>query len=182
MVTNWDFFISTLRVCKIGDYLSRGRYLSNEERDPNRFKDFIFAASFLVLPFVIIIRQPDLGTSMVFVALALPMFYWAGLSLSNLILIVSPFIIMFASFHFSAFLILMLLLTAYLILARRKKSVAISAFLSNIIMGLITPVIWNHLKPYQRNRIIIFLNPEADPKGAGYQIIQSKVAIVQAVP
>lgn len=162
---------------KVATILAVARYISNEERDLNRFKYFVFAASFLVLPFVLIIRQPDLGTSMVFVALALPMFYWAGLSLSNLILIISPFIIMFASFHFSAFLIIMLLLIGYLILARRKKSVAISVFFSNIIMGLITPVIWNHLKPYQRNRIIIFLNPEADPKGAGYQIIQSKVAI-----
>ena len=44
-------------------------------------------------------------------------------------------------------------------------------------MGLLTPVLWNHLKPYQKNRIKIFLNPEADPRGAGYQIIQSKVAI-----
>jgi rod shape determining protein RodA len=55
--------------------------------------------------------------------------------------------------------------------------VSIVNFLANISMGLITPVLWNHLKSYQRNRIKIFLNPEADPKGAGYQIIQSKVAI-----
>jgi rod shape determining protein RodA len=37
--------------------------------------------------------------------------------------------------------------------------------------------LWNNLREYQQQRIKIFLNPEADPLGAGYQIIQSKVAI-----
>jgi rod shape determining protein RodA len=37
--------------------------------------------------------------------------------------------------------------------------------------------VWNHLEPYQRQRIATFLNPNADPYGAGYQIIQSKIAI-----
>lgn len=47
----------------------------------------------------------------------------------------------------------------------------------NLLFGIITPIVWNHLLPYQRMRILIFLDPGADPRGAGYQIIQSKVAI-----
>ena len=40
-----------------------------------------------------------------------------------------------------------------------------------------TPVIISFLKPYQKSRILTFLNPEKDPLGTGYQIIQSKIAV-----
>jgi rod shape determining protein RodA len=42
---------------------------------------------------------------------------------------------------------------------------------------LAMPFVWTHLKPYQQNRILTFLNPEADPKGTGYHVLQSKIAI-----
>lgn len=41
----------------------------------------------------------------------------------------------------------------------------------------VSPVVWQHLKPYQRNRLLTFLNPEADPQGTGYHILQSKIAV-----
>jgi rod shape determining protein RodA len=47
----------------------------------------------------------------------------------------------------------------------------------NITVGIITPYLWGQLRPYQQQRIITFINPEKDPKGSGYQIIQSQVAI-----
>jgi len=171
------FSFQPSELAKVASVLAVARYISNEETDLNNPKYFLIAGSFLVIPFAMIIRQPDLGTSMVFLAMALPMFYWAGLQLSNLLLIIVPFFVMLASFSFSTFLILMILLVGYLIYSRRTKIVFITVFLTNIIMGLLTPVLWNHLKPYQQNRIKIFLNPESDPRGAGYQIIQSKVAI-----
>ena len=39
------------------------------------------------------------------------------------------------------------------------------------------PYVWNHLKPYQQRRVVSFINPNADPLGAGYHVIQSKIAI-----
>ncbi len=44
-------------------------------------------------------------------------------------------------------------------------------------MGVLAIVLWNRLKPYQQQRLVSFLNPEADPAHSGYQAIQSKVAI-----
>ena len=49
--------------------------------------------------------------------------------------------------------------------------------LSLIILGISSPFLWTLLKPYQQNRVMIFLNPDLDPLGKGYHIIQSKIAI-----
>ena len=170
-------YIQPSEIAKLTTILAVARFISQDKVNLNSFKDFILATSFILVPFIFIVRQPDLGTAMVFGALALPMFYWAGLKGSNLILILMPFLIMLASFQFYTFLILMIIIVLYLAYTRKSKTVSIINFLANISMGMLTPVLWNNLKSYQRNRIKIFLNPEADPKGAGYQIIQSKVAI-----
>ena len=162
---------------KLTTILALARYISQDNVNLNRLKDFAIAALIVVIPFILIIRQPDLGTALVFGVLALPMFYWAGLRGSNLLLIIWPFFIILASFQFFSFLVLMVILVVFLLYSHRSKYILIFNFLVNIIMGLITPFLWNSLKPYQRNRIKIFLDPESDPRGAGYQIIQSKVAI-----
>jgi rod shape determining protein RodA len=60
---------------------------------------------------------------------------------------------------------------------RPKLINGIGIFVSNIVFGTITTLIWNNLFPHQKNRILIFLDPTKDPMGAGYQIIQSKTAI-----
>ncbi|MEJ2535799.1 MAG: rod shape-determining protein RodA [Calditrichia bacterium] len=170
-------YIQPSEIAKLTTILAVARFISQDKINLNTFKDFMIASSFILVPFIFIVRQPDLGTAMVFGAIALPMFYWAGLKGSNVLLILMPFFIMLASFQFYAFLILMIILVLYLAYSRKSKTVSVVNFLANISMGLLTPVLWNHLKEYQRNRIKIFLNPEADPRGAGYQIIQSKVAI-----
>ena len=48
---------------------------------------------------------------------------------------------------------------------------------ANVAMGAIAMPLWNRLAPYQQNRLLTFLNPEADPRAAGYHAIQSRVAI-----
>ena len=50
-------------------------------------------------------------------------------------------------------------------------------FFGNIFLGLLSPIFWSMLSTYQQNRIITLFNPEKDPLGAAYQIIQSKTAI-----
>ncbi|RME69646.1 MAG: rod shape-determining protein RodA, partial [Nitrospirae bacterium] len=59
-----------------------------------------------------------------------------------------------------------------------QKRLAIGLVIISLLSGVILgPVFWNYLKPYQKNRIVAFLEPEADPTGIGYQITQSKVTI-----
>ncbi len=47
---------------------------------------------------------------------------------------------------------------------------------------LIAPLSWHYLKPYQRQRLVSFINPQADPLGSGYHIIQSEIAIGSGGP
>ena len=49
--------------------------------------------------------------------------------------------------------------------------------MTNILFGTISTIIWEKLYPHQKNRILTFINPELDPTGAGYHILQSKTAI-----
>jgi len=46
-----------------------------------------------------------------------------------------------------------------------------------LVVALALPIVWGHLKPYQKERVMIFLEPTRDPKGAGYQLIQSLIAV-----
>ena len=58
------------------------------------------------------------------------------------------------------------------------SGVRIWKFVSGIIIGIISiPFLLNYLEPYQQKRIFSFLNPESDPLGQGYQLIQSKIAL-----
>lgn len=164
-------------LAKIAVVLATARYLSYSKIDLNNLKDFFLATLFFIPPFLLILKQPDLGTALVFLVLILPVCYWAGLKAGNVFIFLSPLIVLAASFNFYFFLFAMLVIVGYLYYSKRSLITGATVFLINIFVGLITPVLWNNLRGYQQQRIKIFLNPEADPLGAGYQIIQSKVAI-----
>ncbi len=162
---------------KLATLLAAAKFLGEGNRDVNRPLDFALASTIFLIPFLLIARQPDLGTALVFAAMVLPVFFWAGLKPGNVFLIVMPVMTMLASFNFIAFFAVMTLLSFYLIITRRPLWMKIFNFLLNVGIGLIMPILWGHLKDYQKKRILTFLNPEADPLGAGYQVIQSIVAI-----
>jgi len=164
-------------LAKLATVLAVARYLSNPEVDINRWKHLFITFGIIMLPFLLIARQPDLGTSLVFLALLIPFLFWAGIKWFVIFVIISPILTAIFAFNFWAFLIWMLLISVVLFLSRQKPVILVSVFLLHIAVGLSTPVLWNQLRPYQQQRILTFANPEADPQGAGYQIIQSKVAI-----
>ncbi|UCE51128.1 MAG: rod shape-determining protein RodA [Desulfobacterales bacterium] len=87
-----------------------------------------------MIPILLIVKQPDLGTAMLIVLIAGTM-------------------------------------TVFVKIERRS-------FISLIVSSsIIIPMIWFFLKEYQKQRILVFLDPDRDPLGAGYHIIQSKIAI-----
>ena len=100
----------------------------------NRLKFLFLPIFILIFPVLLVVMQPDLGTSLLIASGGLVVAWLAGV---------------------------------------RVKFFAYSS----LIFIALLPIAISFLKPYQKARILTFLNPEKDPLGAGYQIIQSKIAI-----
>lgn len=169
--------IQPAEIAKLGTILAVGKFLSDKYADVNKWRYFAISVLLIMIPFALIVRQPDLGTALVFLALVIPLLYWAGLNWFYIFTILTPLLTMILSFNFWAFMILMLSIMVVLIYSGRKMIILVAVFMLNIGVGVITPNLWGQLRPYQQQRILTFINPEKDPKGAGYQIIQSQVAI-----
>ncbi len=109
-------------------------YHRSQINNVNTFRNLLIPITILILPILLVISQPDLGTSILIGMSGLVVLWLAGINIkyfiySSLVLIISmPFIISF-------------------------------------------------LEPYQKSRILTFFDPDKDPLGAGYQIIQSKIAV-----
>ena len=138
----------------------------------------------LILPFLItavvtliVIRQPDLGTAMVFPAILFPMLFWAGVPTMTLFVIIAPLISLISAFNLVSFVLWIGGLLMLLWFSRKSLRFIVIMFVINVSVGLVTPVTWNNLKPYQQKRIMTYVNRQLDPRGSGYQVLQSKVAI-----
>lgn len=162
---------------KIATLLAVARYLSDERQEINRPKVFLIASGLIALPFLLVAKQPDLGTGLVFAIITLPIFFWVGLKTNYLILIVTPVIAFATSFNIYLFIFVLAAIIYFLYRIRFSILLGIGYLLLNISLWFVRSIFWNQLKDYQKKRITTFWNPEADPLGAGYQIIQSKVAI-----
>jgi len=120
---------------KIGVILCLAKYYHRLKIDDiNSFTNIVIALTIIIIPIILVISQPDLGTSILIASSGLIILWLGGLKIKY-------FFISFITFLISL------------------------------------PFIISFLKPYQKLRILTFLDPDRDPLGAGYQIIQSKIAI-----
>jgi rod shape determining protein RodA len=136
------------------------------------------------LPIALILRQPDLGTSLVFVVIWLIMVFWFGLSWVLLLSVASPLLSGIFSFYSETVVsqawpwgIYLALLLVAIWVARFRLLESILLVVANIAGGIGTSFFWDGLKSYQQERILTFFDPTRDMFGTGYQAIQSKVAI-----
>jgi rod shape determining protein RodA len=149
------------------------------------------------IPWGLIFLQPDLATSMVFCAIVLGMLYWANANPGWLILMISPVvaailfsiswplaepIVLFKELSFGplgiVWSVAMAIVGWQTLPWRRFGLGAIGAWTLNILGGELGVFAWNHiLKEYQKDRLTVFMNPDHDPLGAGYHLIQSRIAI-----
>ncbi len=132
---------------------------------------------FFLIPIILIFFEPDLGTSLSFIVSLFVILAISDLSAFYIILIVSPLISIITSFSLIVFIIYILILIYTLYKTKLDKIIIGFAVVLNTFFFFITPFIWNSLKAYQQNRILTFIDPMRDPFGAGYQIIQSRIAI-----
>jgi rod shape determining protein RodA len=110
------------------------RFLTELRSEQLEFKDMLKLGGLVGVPMLLVLKQPDLGTSLTYLpALAVGLFL-AGLRWKYVILV-------------------------------------------GVVAVLGLPVGWHFLKPYQKARLVSFMDPERDPRGTGYQMIQSKIAV-----
>ncbi|MGY8782297.1 MAG: FtsW/RodA/SpoVE family cell cycle protein [Fidelibacterota bacterium] len=171
------FTIQPSEFAKVFTVLALARYLSDNTLRMKRFTSIINPIFFAFIPTFIVMNQPDLGTSIVMMAPVLPMLYWAGAKPFYLFLILAPVLSMLTAFNSLVFTLWAIILGGVIFFSRTRMVMSLFLFFGNIFLGLLSPLMWNSLSTYQQNRILTFINPEKDPLGAAYQIIQSKTAI-----
>jgi rod shape determining protein RodA len=122
-------------IVKLGVVIVLAKYYARVSTTKGvNFKELITPFIFTALPFVLIVRQPDLGTAMVLVLISASITLYIKIELRTFICLVTAAM-------------------------------------------LAVPSVWLMLKGYQKQRILTFLNPDRDPLGSGYHIIQSKIAV-----
>ena len=171
------FSIQPSEFAKVFTTLALARYLSDHTLQMRHFTSIIIPIGLALVPTLIVMNQPDLGTAIVMMTPILPMLYWSGARPFYLFLVMAPIFSIVTAFHTTAFTLWALVLGVVIITARPKLVLSLFLFFGNIFLGLLSPYAWNSLTLYQQNRILTFINPEKDPLGAAYQIIQSKTAI-----
>ncbi len=127
-------FFQVSELAKLIIIISLAQFFTEVRSDRLELGDLIKAGVLTAIPVGLILLQPDLGTAMVLVPVAVVGAYLAGIQWKH---------------------------AAVLILAG----------------AMMLPVGWHFLKPYQKERVTTFMHPEDDPKGSGYQILQSKIAV-----
>jgi rod shape determining protein RodA len=165
-------------LAKVAVALMLARYLSSLREPPQSLRELVKPTLIAGIPFLLVLKQPDLGSSLVFIGILFAMLFWAGVRMWLLILFVSPIFSLLLAFNTVLWGAWMVLLFILLVVWRPYIYEAVTVYLVNSIAGATAlPFLWQRLAPYQQNRLLTFLNPENDPQKAGYHAIQSKVAI-----
>jgi rod shape determining protein RodA len=163
---------------KITTVLAFASYLSKTDVSISQIKHLVIAMCIFAAPMFLILAEPDLGTTIVFFVTLLPLLYWAGVSSFILIAILVPILVALGALLGTAqFLVAAVLGAGLLYLFRENRFAVAVAFGIALAVGLSVQIIYEHMHVYQQKRITTFLNPEADPLDAGYNIVQSKIAI-----
>jgi rod shape determining protein RodA len=164
---------------KIAAVLGLARLVSSRPDPPTRLRDFVVPGLLVGLPLGLVVLQPDLGTALAFVGIYFAVLFWAGAPLFHLFLAASPGLALILAFDTRVWSIYFIGLgvVVYLLRYRLYLVESVGVVLANLAAGTVALPVWNSLADYQRNRLLVFLDPGMDPRGAGWNLIQSKVAI-----
>lgn len=163
---------------KIGTIMMLAYWLTDQQRDLNNLKDIAIALAIGGVPILLILAEPDFGTSIVFVTITITMIFWSGINLFTLFVVLSPGFAAFSSLFGTVFFIITIgVIIAILFYFKKNIFISASVLIFNIAAGFFFDFAMRFLRPHQQNRIMTFVNPEADPLGAGYNLMQAKVAI-----
>ena len=164
-------------IAKVTVVLMLAKLLSGKREPAKSLLDLWKPAIVVAIPWAIIMLQPDLGSGIVFIGIFFAMLFWSGVSWPLLLLIASPAISLILSFSVFMWGAWFFVLLALVLWYRPYLIEGIVLMVLNVATGVVAPMMWEKLAPYQQNRLKTFLDPSADMRGSGYHVIQSKVAI-----
>lgn len=169
-------------LAKIAAVLMLAKVLAASKEAPTSLLDLWKPALIILIPWVLIMAQPDLGSGIVFIGIFFGMLYWAGVPGPLLLLLGSPVISLILSFSTGLWGAWFLVLLAVVLWYKPYLIEGIFLMVANVATGVIAPILWDTLAPYQQNRLRVFLDPSIDPRASGYHVIQSKIAIGSGGP
>jgi rod shape determining protein RodA len=181
----FGFYVQPSEFAKLGIIITIAALLHQRSAStiPMVMKVLLIAA----VPWIFVFLEPNLGTSLVFGAITMGMLYWGNANPGWLLLLISPII---SAILFNVLLpiwgvgiaaiaawIVFIGFVAWRTLPWKLYGV-LAPVVVNLIAGGLGRVLWQYvLKDYQKTRITMFLDPEKDPLGGGYHLIQSRIAI-----
>jgi rod shape determining protein RodA len=164
-------------LAKITVVLALAKVLSAYKEPPRSLLELWKPALIVLVPAALIIKEPDLGTGIVFVGFTFAMLFWAGIEWRLLVLAASPVVSLILAFNTHLWGAWFMLLIALVLWYKPYMFEGILILCLNVVFGVLSPIIWEKMAPYQRRRLVVFINPQVDPRMAGYHVIQSQIAI-----
>jgi rod shape determining protein RodA len=169
--------VQPAQFANLATILMLGRVMGGWREAPSTLLGLWKPIVIVAVPMGLVFLQPDLGTAMVFAGIMLATLYWAGVPLPILFLLVSPLIGLFTAIAPWVFSVYMIALTGFVFFYRLRLPEIIIVLGLNIAAGTVAAPLWNSLDQYQKNRLLVFIDPTIDPRGAGYNVRQSRIAI-----
>ena len=134
----------------------------------------------MVIPWILIFFQPDLGTSLVLLVLTGVMLYWSQMPIEWILIFIFCLVTSILYLTLPTLLVFWIPLIGYLAYRSSRKKIIFPAIAISfhLLVAKLTPILWQYgLKEYQKDRLVLFLDPNRDPLGGGYHLIQSQIAI-----
>jgi rod shape determining protein RodA len=184
---SWLFGVQPVEVAKLATILMLARWFAAHKEPPLSLRGLLQPILLTAVPAILVLKQPDLGSAIVFGGILLGVLFWAAVPIPNIVLLMSPVVSLLLAWSTPLWSAWMVVLFILLLLWRPFLFEAITVYATNSVIGVLGPIIWRHLAPHQQARIITFLNPDYMPAGgqssqfdrlhAGYQATESGIAI-----
>jgi rod shape determining protein RodA len=178
-----SFSFQPSELAKLTTLIAVAKYTDRKGFSIRTLRDLAWVALLFLFPVGLIMLQPDTGSATVFFAMALGVFLWSGGDLFVIYALISmPFVaiaslygLLFDNMLWFAAVSALFCLGTYLF--RRTLTASILACMIVIGIGFAVQPAFNKLEPYQKKRLITLFEPERNPRGEGYHVIQSILAV-----
>lgn len=163
---------------KIATLLALAAFLDEKGNDLDDIKTILKYLAIGLFPVALIMLQPDLGSSLVYFGMMLALLFWRGISTFGLFVVLAPPLVMIASLFGPWYIAGAFVIVAAFLFTFKKNIFITTALLGvNFASAFFVKYLFDILSPHQKKRILSFVDPNADPLGAGYNAIQAQIAI-----